>query len=369
MKAERIPIIITIPLVGIALLTAIWTGWIRLGWGLPFSSIAADHGILMTGSFLGTVICIERVIVLKNRLLYGIPFLSGLSGIFIFSQNHLAGYIMLTLASLGLVWVSFKLWQIHKEFYLIILLMGAVCWLTGNLMLMVHHFYALAVPWWIAFFLLTVTAERIELTKFLPVRKGQKILLLIAIIIFLTGIVIPFHTQGKYLAGMGMIMIGLWLLRFDMARRAIKKKGLHRFSASLLISGYIWLLVSGILLHVDAIYTYAYDAILHSFFIGFVCSMIFAHAPIILPAVLSIPNKLFHPVLYMWGFLLQASLLTRVYADLSGWSALRLWSGKINGIVFLGFMATMLVLLYLDHNKRLRGKTSKTKSKKRIVSN
>jgi hypothetical protein len=55
----------------------------------------------------------------------------------------------------------------------------------------------------------------------------------------------------------------------------------------------------------------AYDAALHAFFIGFVFSMVFGHAPVILPAVLRVRYP-YHPVLYAPLVLLHASLALRV---------------------------------------------------------
>jgi hypothetical protein len=65
-----------------------------------------------------------------------------------------------------------------------------------------------------------------------------------------------------------------------------------------LIAGYVWLAVGGILWLLFAQLFGAgprYDAMLHSIFLGFVFSMIFAHAPIILPTItgLSLPSKIF----------------------------------------------------------------------------
>jgi hypothetical protein len=84
-------------------------------------------------------------------------------------------------------------------------------------------------------------------------------------------------------AGAGCLAIALWLLRFDIARKTIRQKGLPRFAATCLLSGYVWLGVSGLLglLQGAVIAGPRYDAFLHTVLIGFVISMIFGHAPII----------------------------------------------------------------------------------------
>jgi hypothetical protein len=72
------------------------------------------------------------------------------------------------------------------------------------------------------------------------------------------------------------------------------------------------LLLTALLTFSKAHIDFWYDAALHSFFIGFVFSIIFSHAPIILPAVLKKPIKIYRPVLYIWFGLLQAALLLRI---------------------------------------------------------
>ena len=58
-----------------------------------------------------------------------------------------------------------------------------------------------------------------------------------------------------------------------------------------------------------------YDAMLHTIFLGFVFSMIFAHAPIILPTItgLALP---FQNIFYLHAALLHLSLMLRVAGDL-----------------------------------------------------
>jgi hypothetical protein len=55
-----------------------------------------------------------------------------------------------------------------------------------------------------------------------------------------------------------------------------------------------------------------YIPAIHTFFLGFVFSMIFAHGPIILPGVLGISIKPYHPLLYVWLFFLHASWTIRL---------------------------------------------------------
>ena len=82
----------------------------------------------------------------------------------------------------------------------------------------------------------------------------------------------------------------------------VRGTGITRYMAVALLTGYAWLAVAGVLwLDIGqmsftdlgrAAHGTAYDAMLHAVFLGFVISMIFAHAPVIVPAVLlDLPDK------------------------------------------------------------------------------
>jgi len=66
-------------------------------------------------------------------------------------------------------------------------------------------------------------------------------------------------------------------------------------------------------------------------FVGFVLSMVFAHAPIILPAVARVEVP-FHPALYAPLALLHVGLLVRLAGDASGVFALRRAGGLMNAL-------------------------------------
>jgi hypothetical protein len=81
--------------------------------------------------------------------------------------------------------------------------------------------------------------------------------------------------------------------------------------------------------------------------------MIFAHAPIILPAVtgLAVP---FHRVFYAHLILLHLSLLLRVGSDLTGWLPGRQWGGLLNVLVLLFFIGSTAVAVRRGRAKRPR---------------
>ena len=150
--------------------------------------------------------------------------------------------------------------------------------------------------------------------------------------------------MGARLSGLGLLALGAWLLRFGLARRTVRQTGLTRFIALCLLPGYGWLAFAGLSWVVWADRFSAgpwYDAMLHAVTLGFIFSMIFGHAPLILPAVTgrALPYR---PYFYSHVILLHAALLLRVIGDLALQPSLRQWGGMLNVIAILLFLANTI---------------------------
>lgn len=114
-----------------------------------------------------------------------------------------------------------------------------------------------------------------------------------------------------------------------------------------LLLGYIWLGMSGILgvLFGGSTAGFYYDAILHSVFVGFVFSMIFAHAFIIFPTLLDLPTFLpFRSSFYAHLTLLHLSLVLRIIGDILQWPLGRQLGGLFNAIAILLFLGNIVYL-------------------------
>jgi hypothetical protein len=251
----------------------------------------------------------------------------------------------MTLGSVWLVLIFAVILRKHRDRYMVVMALGAVALLVGNLLWLFGKPVFQLVLWWGGFLVLTIAGERLELGRMVRQTKFSQGAFAIATVIYLGGLVILILNWdwGVRLTGIGMIFLGLWLLRFDIARRTVKQTGLTRFIAVCLLSGYVWLLISGIIaLRYGA--TPAgpiYDAMLHAIFLGFVFSMIFGHAPIIFPAVLGIEIN-YKSYFYLPLILLHISLVVRIGGELLGSSPARLWGGLFNVIaviVYLGMLA------------------------------
>lgn len=328
------------------LIAGLWSGLIKIGWTLPMSNLAVHHGAMMVGGFLTTVIALEKVIPLKNKPAFVVPVISALSLVMAIPGYFQVGLYFLLLASVGLLLVhSYYIYLYPRELPMILMGIGAVSLLVGNAMLINSKFYPASFPWWMGFLLFTITAERLELSRFLPVTNANKFWLLSFLALFIVGVILPFHTIGKYLSGVACMLISMWMLRHDVMRIGIQKQGLTKFSAVAILLANVWLIFTGVLLLLPQQSPFSYDRIVHSFFIGYTLSMIFAHGPIILPGVLGFPVKPFHSILYGWLALLQLSLLLRLMADTGVQASWRAASGILSATAILLYFGSLAVLV------------------------
>ena len=118
--------------------------------------------------------------------------------------------------------------------------------------------------------------------------------------------------------------------------------GQSRFMAAAMLAGYLWVAVSGLALVLMPGAAFAYDLTLHALLIGFVLSMVFGHALIILPAVTGVVLR-YRPALYLPLALLHASVILRVTGDLLELSAVRVASGPITAAALIAFVATLAI--------------------------
>lgn len=336
--------ILIFPFIILSLLSAIWSGWLRIGWNFPITNIAAQHGALMVNSFLASLIFLERAVVFRNKWVLALPLFNALSVVAFAAGFPVIAQLLFILCSGGFTVICFYFIYRYKESHYFIFLVGAACLLTGNIILYKTNFYPSAVTWWIGFLLFTIVGERLELSRFLKLTDFKRYLLWFCLGLVLVALILPFHLQGNIVFAFAIAMTAAWLLKYDMARHSIKAKGQHRYSGLLLIAGYVWLVIMSVLLLFQHRLTFGYDAVLHSFFIGFIFSMIFSHSVIILPAVTKLPVKLYRPILYVWFSLLQASLVVRITADLIGDIICRKIGGMINGLSIILFFVSVVVI-------------------------
>lgn len=313
---------------------------------IPIASAGMNHGLLMVGSFLGTLISIERAMVMKKQTWLLIPFLTGVSIVpFLLGFTDI-GLILLMIGSFGLGVIMHLQTLRHPEFHSALLYGGAASWFIGNLLAYQTGLIAAGSTWWIGFLLFTIVGERLELSQFLPVPAWSKLALKFLLLFFALGLIIPFHSWGNELMGLASFLIAIWLLAFDMAKVAARKPDQFRYIGIGLRVGYVWLGIHGLILLGMETHSLFYDLLLHTFFLGFTFSMIWAHAPIIFPTIFGIRETPYHPILWVTWALFQLSLAGRILFSLLEGYELRKAFGVANGFLILiqfGLMAGIVI--------------------------
>jgi hypothetical protein len=269
-----------------ALLAGLWAGLLRLGWPWPIlrSTLPVNHGPLMVSGFLGTLIALERAATLGGLWTYLPPLSTALGVLALIAGVPMAlGPTFMTIGSLGFGVSVSAIVRRQPALFTATMGLGALAWLVGNGLWLIGWPIYRVVTWWAGFLVLTIAGERLELSRVLLPTRGSQIAFLCAVGVMWCGLVVALAAfdLGVRLAGVGMLAMALWLLRQDIARRTVRQDGLPRFIAICLLSGYLWLGVSGMLalLFGGVMVGPFYDAMLHALFLGFAVSMIFGSKP------------------------------------------------------------------------------------------
>ena len=329
------------------MLAGLWGGLARLGWALPLCDTAtATHGLLMTLGFLGTVIGLERAVALGRRWLYLAPGLSGAGALALVGGAPApVGGVAFALAGAVLTAAYVSVGRRALVAYVAVMALGAVAWTVAAILWSAGWAVSSVVPLLAAFLVLTIVGERLELSRLSRPGAFGRAAFMLAVSVFAVGIaaalVLP--AVGVRVAGAGLVLLALWLVRYDVVRTSIRRAEPARYIAVSLLTGYTWLALAGVLWLVSGAQVggLAYDAMLHALFLGFVLSMVFGHEIVIVPAVLGIPLR-FSRAFYVPLGLLHGSLLVRVAADLAGVTVVRQWSGATNVLAILAFIAVTI---------------------------
>jgi hypothetical protein len=133
----------------------------------------------------------------------------------------------------------------------------------------------------------------------------------------------PWIPAAPRAAALGWLGLSLWMLRYDVLKRGFRQGALQRYMSVALWLGYAWLAVAALCLWRwaggDAP---SWDAALHSLFLGFMFAMIFAHAPVIFPAVAGL-KLAWHRGHYLHLGAMSAAVAARVLAAPLGSLALK----------------------------------------------
>lgn len=328
----------------IALVAALWGALARLGWAVfpPSAAFVEFHGILMTLGFLGTLISLERAVALARRPAYVAPAVTGVGSLLLaFGVSAPVAMALVAVGGALFVAMSVFMFRLAPALYTGVMAAGALAWPFAAILWLASAPPPTLVPYLAAFLVLTIVGERLELARLLRVTRAARALFVVAVILFAVGVgASAWAPQGVRLAGAGAMALGAWLVRYDVARRTVRQRGSVRYIAVCALTGYLWLAIGGALWLVlgPLVAGFAYDASLHTIFVGYVMSMVLAHELIVVPAVLRITLP-FTYVFYAPFALLETSLAARVASDAVESAVLWQWTGLVNVVALVLFAA------------------------------
>ena len=369
-------------LAGIALLAGLDASLVRLGALAPIAStsLGTVHGLLMIYGFLGTAICLERAVALQSdgrrAWAYAAPLLTGAGGIsaIVISVNegaratltslpiprflaaHLSGFapermmpgFLITLGMAALSAIYCYVWARRQATHAVLIqVIGALIGLGGVLLWWRGLETPRAVPWWLSFLIVTIIGERVELARLAFTSGSTERRITAESTALMVGLTVALYspTVGYPLIGLALGALMVDTAWHDVARGTVRMQGLPRLAAVCMLSGYAWALVPALMWIVapPAFDGYGYDAGVHAITIGFVVSMLLAHAPVIIPAVArrEVP---YHVAMWVPFAFLQVSLALRLLAGAR--EAAYPWrlGGTLGVVGVLLFVATTLTV-------------------------
>ena len=346
---------IPLAIAALAMVTGFSAGLSRLGFSISAgaSSIAELHGVLMISGFLGTLISLERAVALGSRWGYLAPGLSAIGTLALFIDPRL-GALAFAMAGGVLFLASVQLALRQFALFSTVLVVAAGCWPLGTALWAIGYDLPVISQWWLNFLILTIAAERLELSRILRVSPLSQVMFAIAAALLLIG-----SARGELTAqqapftAVGLMSCALWLLRHDIARLTVRQVGQPRFSAVSILIGHIWLGLAGILLLIAPLANIGlvYDAVAHTITIGVVLSMIFGHAPIIFPAITGIRVTI-SGIAYIPLAVLHFSVVLRIVGGVSGEPDVRLFSAILTIIALIGFVGSLVTTSLHMHLSR-----------------
>jgi hypothetical protein len=333
----------------LAMIFGLWTGLAQIGLPLPVRALPPAtelHAALMISGFLGTVISLERSVALDRWWSYLAPALSSIGALLLVAGiPHIPGIAFLA-AGVLLLLASASLAARVPALFTIVLAIAAACWAVGTFDWVMGRPMPDVVGWWLDFLILTIAAERLELSRMGKLSAFGQITFTIVVLLLLLG-----SARGELaataapLTAAGLLGLCAWLLRYDIARRVLRQEGQARFAAVSILAGHMWLGAAGLLLLIIPPYamSFSLDAAVHAITIGFVLSMLFGHAPIILPALIGLRMR-YASFSYVPLAILHISVILRVGSDLLEWTDLRVGSSLATVLALVSYAGCLAAM-------------------------
>jgi hypothetical protein len=320
-----------IALIAVSAASVALAGWAGLGRmaivpPLALGGAAERHGALLVTA-LGLLIALERATVVRRRWAWAAPALAGGAALAIAAGLPVAVGSMLGFAAAAvLLAVAVQGAIATPRSASTLMVAGALAWGASALLGALGTDAPRVTPLLAAFLVLTIAGERHELARALrPSGRASAVLgAIVAMYLGGSALALVDLALGMRVAGAGLVGIASWLLLRDRPVAAWRAHPMSRFIRRGTLLGYVWLAAGGALWVAfdGAPAGPRYDAMLHAVFAGFVLSLVLAHGPIVIPAIVG-GSFSFTPGLYAGLLLLTLSVAARVGGDLVASVALR----------------------------------------------
>lgn len=324
---------------------ALYGGLWRLGWPLPHAERLGEiHGPLMICGFFGTLIGLERAVALGKSWTFAAPLLSCGAALALVAGAPLAfAAAGFAAAAAILVCASLVALRDDPQIFTAVLAGAAACWGVGDLVWLNSEDAPPAAPWWLLFLVLTIAAERLDMSRLLGVSRAGVVAFLVCVGALVAGASLGmFDVIGARALGIGFVALAIWLLRHDIALRNLRRAPHLRFFGVCMSAGYLWLAAAGAALVLAPPFAapYGYDMALHAILIGFVLSMAMGHSVIVIPAITGAAAP-HHRAMYLGLALLHVSVAIRLCGDVRLFEPARMASGALTLAGMLAFAAVL----------------------------
>jgi hypothetical protein len=316
-------------------IVGLYGGLLRMGADLPAAAAASSlHGALVLHGVFGTLIPLERAVALRERWAYGPPLASLIGSLLLLLGLPMYGWALYALSSLWFAAVSFRIVVLQPAPFTIVLLLGALALASADALLLAGREIPEIVALWLSFLVLTVAAERLELSRLLKYPPIAVLLFFASALCVLVGATIGGIESPLF--GIGLLALAVWMLRYDIAFHTVRLSGQVRYFAAAMLCGHLWLVLAGLTVLATPWLGRPYDLAIHAICVGFALSMVFGHALIILPAITGIRLS-YSPWLYVPLGVLQFAVFFRALSDGLGLSSGRLESAYLTAVALVAF--------------------------------
>lgn len=342
------PRLVALALGAACILMGLNTALLRLNLPAPVDGarLAALHGPLMLVGFLGAVIALERAVAARTPWAFLAPLGSAAGCLTLMAgAPDVVGRGLMTVAAVILCAIYLRVHRRAPGAAVDVEALGAAALLLGDVLWLGGRGIEDVVPLWLLFPVLTIVGERLELARIAFLDETvETVVEALSGAAVLGGCLLLVGPDAQLVTGPALLGLAVVMVYYDVARRTVRADGGVRFMAASMLAGYVWLALAGAvwsLWGLEGLGGSAYEIVIHSITIGFAFSMILAHAPVIIPAIVhrTLP---YHRLMWLPYVLLHGGLAVRVAGLLAGGAVIWQVGGAIGVAAILVFMVLTL---------------------------